>query len=249
MAEPKKDYLSSLASEIEKKPDSFKEEKVERIVKPKRSVDPKIMIGAAAALIIAIIGVYFLFFAPKIKVENFVGKTTNDVGIWAKENGIDTKNIVMNQVYSMDYDADQIISQNKKEGSKIKKDSTLIFEVSKGADPDEKIEFPDIKNMTLSEINDWISKNKLLKVKVNTVYSDTVEKDQVISFDLKSVNENNFTRGTNPVSYTHLVNRPTLVFAHNKTLAGQLYSEFKALFPHNRVEYFVSNFDYSQPEA
>ena len=36
------------------------------------------------------------------------------------------------------------------------------------------------------------------------------------------------------------VNRPTLVFAHNKTLAGQLYSEFKELFPHNRVEYFVS---------
>ena len=45
------------------------------------------------------------------------------------------------------------------------------------------------------------------------------------------------------------VNRPTLVFAHNKTLAGQLYSEFKELFPHNRVEYFVSNFDYYQPEA
>jgi len=45
------------------------------------------------------------------------------------------------------------------------------------------------------------------------------------------------------------VNRPTLVFVHNKTLAGQLYSEFKELFPHNRVEYFVSNFDYYQPEA
>ena len=45
------------------------------------------------------------------------------------------------------------------------------------------------------------------------------------------------------------LNRPTLVFAHNKTLAGQLYSEFKEFFPHNRVEYFVSNFDYYQPEA
>ena len=45
------------------------------------------------------------------------------------------------------------------------------------------------------------------------------------------------------------VNKPTLVFAHNKTLAGQLYSEFKALFPNNAVEYFVSNFDYYQPEA
>lgn len=45
------------------------------------------------------------------------------------------------------------------------------------------------------------------------------------------------------------MNRPTLVFSHNKTLAGQLYSEFKELFPNNRVEYFVSNFDYYQPEA
>lgn len=45
------------------------------------------------------------------------------------------------------------------------------------------------------------------------------------------------------------VNRPTLVFSHNKTLAGQLYAEFKELFPNNRVEYFVSNFDFYQPEA
>ncbi|MBQ5756398.1 MAG: DEAD/DEAH box helicase family protein, partial [Erysipelotrichaceae bacterium] len=45
------------------------------------------------------------------------------------------------------------------------------------------------------------------------------------------------------------VNKPTLIFSHNKTLAAQLYSEFKTLFPENRVEYFVSNFDYYQPEA
>ncbi|NCA96958.1 MAG: excinuclease ABC subunit UvrB [Bacteroidia bacterium] len=43
--------------------------------------------------------------------------------------------------------------------------------------------------------------------------------------------------------------RPTLVLVHNKTLAGQLYGEFKELFPENRVEYFVSNFDFYQPEA
>lgn len=45
------------------------------------------------------------------------------------------------------------------------------------------------------------------------------------------------------------VNKPTLVLAHNKTLAGQLYSEFKELFPENRVLYFVSYYDYYQPEA
>ncbi len=45
------------------------------------------------------------------------------------------------------------------------------------------------------------------------------------------------------------VQKPTLVLVHNKVLAGQLYAEFKELFPNNRVEYFVSNFDFYQPEA
>lgn len=45
------------------------------------------------------------------------------------------------------------------------------------------------------------------------------------------------------------INKPTLVIVHNKTLAGQLYEEFKEIFPNNRVEYFVSNFDFYQPEA
>lgn len=45
------------------------------------------------------------------------------------------------------------------------------------------------------------------------------------------------------------VNKPTLIISHNKTLAGQLYGEFKEFFPHNAVEYFVSYYDYYQPEA
>ncbi|MCD7893326.1 MAG: excinuclease ABC subunit UvrB [Erysipelotrichaceae bacterium] len=45
------------------------------------------------------------------------------------------------------------------------------------------------------------------------------------------------------------INKPTLVLSHNKTLAGQLYSELKEFFPENRVEYFISNFDFYQPEA
>src|SRR5206468_11456632 len=45
------------------------------------------------------------------------------------------------------------------------------------------------------------------------------------------------------------VSKPTLVISHNKTLAAQLYAEFKSFFPNNAVEYFVSYFDYYQPEA
>ena len=45
------------------------------------------------------------------------------------------------------------------------------------------------------------------------------------------------------------INRPVLVMAHNKTLAAQLYQEFKSFFPRNAIEYFVSYYDYYQPEA
>ena len=45
------------------------------------------------------------------------------------------------------------------------------------------------------------------------------------------------------------VNKPTLILSHNKTLAAQLYGEFKQFFPNNKVEYFVSYYDYYQPEA
>ena len=45
------------------------------------------------------------------------------------------------------------------------------------------------------------------------------------------------------------VNKPTLILSHNKTLAAQLYGEFKAFFPNNAVEYYVSYYDYYQPEA
>ena len=45
------------------------------------------------------------------------------------------------------------------------------------------------------------------------------------------------------------VNKPTLILSHNKTLAAQLYGEFKQFFPKNKVEYFVSYYDYYQPEA
>ena len=197
MAEPKKDYLSTLAEEIEKKPASFKEEKVERVARSGPSLNPKILIGIIAAVVVIAAASYFLFFAPKIKMENFVGQPANSVGIWIRENGLQNKDVVMNPVYSMEYDKDIIVDQNKKEGTKVKKGMTLVFDVSKGADPDEKIAFPDIQNMTRDEIESWVDENKLSKVRINVVYDARVEKDFVISFDMKNVSEDDFTRGTN----------------------------------------------------
>lgn len=90
-------------------------------------------------------------------------------------------------------------------------------------------------------------------------YSPTGDQPQAISAILKGIEEGKkvqVIKGATGTGKTFTdanivaaLNRPTLVLVHNKTLASQLYSEFKELFPHNRVEYFVSNFDFYQPEA
>ena len=99
--------------------------------------------------------------------------------------------------------------------------------------------------------------NKTFKLK--SEYKPTGDQPDAIDALVKGLNEGKHEQvllgatGTGKTftiaNVIEKVNKPTLVFAHNKTLAAQLYSEFKALFPENAVEYFVSNFDFYQPEA
>ena len=77
-----------------------------------------------------------------------------------------------------------------------------------------------------------------------------------ITKDFKSGNKYQILEGATGTGKTFTManvianlNKPTLIISHNKTLAGQLYGEFKQFFPNNRVEYFVSYYDYYQPEA
>ena len=95
--------------------------------------------------------------------------------------------------------------------------------------------------------------------KLHSNYNPTGDQPEAIKELVKGLNEGKKTQvllgatGTGKTftisNVIKQVNRPTIVLVHNKTLAGQLYSEFKDLFPENRVEYFVSNFDFYQPEA
>ena len=95
--------------------------------------------------------------------------------------------------------------------------------------------------------------------KIVTKYKPTGDQPQAIDELVKGLNEGKKLQvllgatGTGKTftisNIIERVNKPTLVLVHNKTLAGQLYAEFKELFPNNRVEYFVSNFDFYQPEA
>ena len=90
-------------------------------------------------------------------------------------------------------------------------------------------------------------------------YSPTGDQPEAISQLISGINDNQkfqTLKGVTGSGKTFTVanvikevNKPTLVLAHNKTLAAQLYSEFKQFFPNNAVEYFVSYYDYYQPEA
>ncbi len=90
-------------------------------------------------------------------------------------------------------------------------------------------------------------------------YKPTGDQPEAIKYLVNGINERKkfqtllgVTGSGKTFTMANIINetqKPTLVLAHNKTLAGQLYSEFKEFFPNNRVEYFVSYYDYYQPEA
>ena len=190
-----KDFLSQFSSDG-KKPDSYKEEVRVKVEKPKKQIDPKVFIIAGVVVVVLGVLSYFLFFAPKIEMPNFVGQTKSDVAAWVKQQGITTSGIVFKDEYNFDNDEDVILDQSIEAGKKVKNDVKITFTISKGADPDEKVSVPDIKNMTKSEIESWIKENKLTKAKITTTYNETVEKDKVISYEVKGVDEADFTRSS-----------------------------------------------------
>ena len=190
-----KDFLSQFSSDG-KKPDSYKEEVRVKVEKPKKQIDPKVFIIVGVLVVVLGVLSYFLFFAPKIEMPNFVGQTKSDVAAWVKQQEITTSGIIFKEEYNFDNDEDVILDQTIEAGKKIKNDAKITFTISKGADPEEKVSVPNIKSMTKSEIEAWIKDNKLTKVKITTTYSESVEKDSVISYEVKGVDEADFIRSS-----------------------------------------------------
>ena len=112
----KKDFLNQF-SEENKKPDSFKEEQLIPVTKPKREIKPAMIIIPLLALAILGILSYFLFFAPKIVMKDFVGQNKNEVAAFIKQQEIDTTGIIFKEEYSLDYPADTIIDQSIEAGN------------------------------------------------------------------------------------------------------------------------------------
>lgn len=188
-----KDFLSQFSSS-NKKPDSFKEEVRTPVQKNKKPVNIGLIIGLVAALILGAVTSYFLFFAPKIPVPYFVGSSKSDVAAWVKQQGIEPSGIIFKEKYDFDTDKDTILSQDIESGKKVGKDAKITFELSKGADPDEKIAVPDLMNMSRTQIQEWANENKLSSVRFVTAYSDKVEEGYVIKTN--KINEDQFKRSS-----------------------------------------------------
>lgn len=214
--EKEKSFLDSLAEEMEaepqgqravhvdvakenaqkpgEKPGSYQQEVFHRIEKPKKDYKK---IGIISILTIAVLGVaiWFLFLAPKITMPDFQGKTLSDISGWAKQHGIVNSSVVVKREYNFENEQEVVLSQDKKPGTKIYKNTPLTFVISDGANPEEAIKFPDIKTMSETEIKEWIEKNKLSKSRVTQEYNPTVETGRVVSYKVTG-SESDFQRGT-----------------------------------------------------
>ena len=186
-----KNFLETVSNEY---PSSFAEEKFVHNEKSHKGL----IIGIIITCLVLVLGiVIFLKLNKKITMKNFIGEPKENLNIWLKENGISNNNVIITYEFDNEYDEDVVIDQNVLEGTKISKRKVLNFTLSKGADPDELIKFPKIKEMNYDEIKKWISDNKLFNVKVTQEYNDEFAKDEVISYKLKNIEEDEFTRSSN----------------------------------------------------
>ena len=188
-----KDFLDQFSDAG--KPASFKEEERVPVKKEKKPINTKALAITAGVLLVLAIASYFLFFAPKIEMPNFVGMTKNDVAAWVKQQDIDSTGVLFAEQYDFDTEDGTILSQSVSPGKKVRNDVKINFTISKGADPNEKIVVPDLYSMEKEDVQAWIQENKLQKTKISTSYNEDVAANGVIDYTFTGCEEDSFTRG------------------------------------------------------
>ncbi|WP_206911921.1 eukaryotic-like serine/threonine-protein kinase [Enterococcus sp. DIV0840] len=147
-------------------------------------------VGTFVALCILYFGYYQM---THVALPDFAGKDLAEARTWATENKVKLK---VDQSYSKKIEANKVISQKAKKGSKIKKGAELKIEASLGADPEEKLTLPDFMTMKKTEVESWIKENKAENISLIDEYSDTLEKGKADRFEIvnKEVTKENYKR-------------------------------------------------------
>jgi len=148
---------------------------------------------AAAAIIITIIVITVIMLANRVTVKSFVGSNVSEARTWGVKNNIELE---IESIFDLENAENIVISQDKESGKKIQKGSILKLTVSKGADPDELIVFPEFSKMDMSEIQTWINTTKLRNVYISMEFNAEIERNGFIKYEFRkdTVNETNFTR-------------------------------------------------------
>lgn len=151
-----------------------------------------IIIGVCAALAIFSIGAIYLN-SSRVNMPDFVKVPKQEVVTWASKNKMQ---VIYDEEFSLEYEEDIIMEQSVEAKTKVKKGSDLRMVVSKGANPDEQVTIPDFSKMKASEIETWVSDNKMRYVQVEYVFSNDVEKDTFMKFEItdKDVSKDKFLR-------------------------------------------------------
>lgn len=145
-----------------------------------------------ASVVTTAIVIASLIMMNLVTITNLVGKDISEAKAWAKSNSIELE---IDYVFDIKHDENKIISQNIKANKKVFKGKKVSIKASKGADPEQTIEIPDIQNMSLEEITTWISTYKLSNAKIVKNFSAEIETNKVISFKFEEgIDANTYKR-------------------------------------------------------
>lgn len=198
-----KSFFDELVNE---KPESFNDEV---FVKTKNK--KKLYIGITILCLMVLIIAINMF--NRVEVPDMSTWRSEDVTQWSRKNNI---NIIPKQVFSNTISKSRVIDQELSEGKKIKKKSSFSVTFSKGSDPNEKIEVPELKSMKLEEIQAWMTANQLTGINIKYDNSNSIPKGTVMSVNFVDGDSENFARknriklviSKGPVEYAETLNMP-----------------------------------------
>ncbi len=195
------------ASSIESAPAAYRSnrrqdavEEVEIDLDYQRKKRLRMWLIISGSVFVCILLFFIYYMAVHVKVEDFADKPVAEARAWAQEKGVEVE---LEQVYNIEYDANQVISQSVPAGKKIRKGKTLQLTSSLGADPEETVPLADFSEMSQEEAEDWIDENKLENLQMVAEYSDDIEAGEFIKLTIKdsSIDEAAYKRKDSAAVY------------------------------------------------
>lgn len=227
--EGKKNFLDDISKE---KLESFRDEVFTPVHK-----GPGRIITAAIIILVVVIGGYFILRLKEVKVPDMSDWQLTEVQTWATKYH---DNTILQGIYSKEAELNSILSQDIAAGKRINGSSTLTVTYSLGADPNEAITLPDIKTMSLTDLNAWIDENSLSGITIETETSQIVPKDSVISYEFVDGSEEAFLRKNRMVIYVSSGEESTDTTIEMPDLYGKTKAEVMQWAEEQQVKVTIS---------